>query len=390
MSDYKWIQRAIVAACMDGPEHVETVELALGPGPLPDVECNHYWQALRYLARQGSYDLAQIADEMVKRHGVDAVQGLVELYGSRWESAHLSRYCEQVLEIRKHEATKALAEQLHKDKEPDYDEYIARLDQIRSIQQAEISSAADAVREMRERQDSPAASHPTGIPEMDKLLNGGNQDAQICVVGGRPGSGKTVLMMQMAMGAIAAGDRVLVVSLEMAKGELMQRLSKRLSQAQLKALPMWFIDSTSDLRAIVALCKVAHRRHRVSLIVIDYLQLLEVTGRHNGREEQVATASRAIKRLAMDLRVPVIVGSQLNRAAQGKPTLMNLRESGAIEQDASQVVLLQAPEDYGEPTGFFLAKNRNGEMGEWKMRLDGPRYQFTEVIREDVAEGWNL
>ena len=120
--------------------------------------------------------------------------------------------------------------------------------------------------------------------------------------------------------------------------------------------------------------------------------LLEVqSGRNSHREEQVATASRAIKRLAMDLKCPIIVGSQLNRAGAENPTLSSLRESGSIEQDASQVILIKDPAEYGEASKMIVAKNRNGKTGDFTMRLNGERYLFEPnggVSYDDADKAW--
>ena len=154
-------------------------------------------------------------------------------------------------------------------------------------------------------------------------------------------------------------------------------------------LPMWFVDSTSSLEAIVALCRMAHRRHGLGMIVVDYLQLVEVAtqGKGENREVQVARASRRLKRLAMDLRIPLVIGSQLNRASVGNPTLASLRESGAIEQDANVVLLISEPEEYDEPSKIIVAKNRGGRLGDFGMKLIGREFRFEEV---DAAEGFNL
>lgn len=388
------VEMSLVAAAMSGPDAVEFIRSQIGATPFHSAECQDYWLVLQDFERQQlPFDLAAIADEMVRRFGRMSVHGLVDLYQSRWEAHHVGYYCGKLLGYRQQEETRRLGEQLSKDKRPDYDHYIASLDGIRQKSQAEISSAKEAVAEMIGKQQNPAASHQTGIEPLDQLLGGGIKDAQVCIVAGRPGSGKTVLMMQMATGAIAAGDAVLVVSLEMLKGELMERLAKRYTVPQMEQLPMHFIDSTSNLQTILALCKVGHRRHRIGMIVIDYLQLLEVTGgnRNSHREEQVATASRAIKRLAMDLKCPVIVGSQLNRAGAENPTLTSLRESGSIEQDASQVILIKDPTEYGEPSKMIVAKNRNGKTGDFAMRLNGERYLFEAVggvSVDDADQAW--
>ena len=119
------------------------------------------------------------------------------------------------------------------------------------------------------------------------------------------------------------------------------------------------------------------------------MQLCEVAaGKGENRERQIATVSRRLKRLAMDLQKPIIVGSQLNREStkRGKPSLADLRESGSIEQDADIVVLLSKSDD-GPDTTIDIAKQRGGQTGEFVMRLDGPRFQFVPDGPEDYWQG---
>ena len=132
--------------------------------------------------------------------------------------------------------------------------------------------------------------------------------------------------------------------------------------------------------------------------MVDYLQLVEVpVQRGQNREQQVATVSRAMKRLALDLQVPVIVGSQLGRKTEGKtqPTLSDLRESGSIEQDADLVILLSNDADKPTETLVQLAKHRSGQIGQTTMRLEGARFRFVDDSRDrreqeaaDAAEGF--
>jgi replicative DNA helicase len=121
-------------------------------------------------------------------------------------------------------------------------------------------------------------------------------------------------------------------------------------------------------------------------VAIDYLQLLEVPGNgRDSREREIAKASRQMKRLALDLQIPVIVGSQLNRDSEkrGKPGLHDLRESGAIEQDADIVILLHRDGETGK-TSAEVAKHRGGSTGRLDLQLDGPRFQF--VVEDRHSE----
>jgi replicative DNA helicase len=210
------------------------------------------------------------------------------------------------------------------------------------------------------------------------------------VVGGRPGAGKSVLMLQMLLGSVSPAQAGLVVSLEMLAHELVERLRTRYSEQQLQALNLRYIDSTSNLGAITALVAVTARRMKLCGVAIDYLQLLEVSGgSREGREREIARASRQMKRLAMDLQLPVIVGSQLNRNAEksGKPSLHDLRESGAIEQDADIVILLHKDVESGK-TSVEVAKHRRGKTGRLDLQLDGQRFQFIQDDKFAEYDRW--
>jgi len=138
--------------------------------------------------------------------------------------------------------------------------------------------------------------------------------------------------------------------------------------------------------------RVLARRKELGCIVVDYLQLIEhkSAGRGESRERQVAYASRVFKRLAIELQVPVIIGSQLNRDStrdDRRPKLSDLRESGAIEQDADVVILLHAQEKDGKLEHMlYVDKNRNGEKHPMEATLIGSEFRFEERTAADIDE----
>ncbi|MFO0202331.1 MAG: DnaB-like helicase C-terminal domain-containing protein, partial [Alphaproteobacteria bacterium] len=140
--------------------------------------------------------------------------------------------------------------------------------------------------------------------------------------------------------------------------------------------------------------KVTARRKNLCGIAVDYLQLLEVAvSRADNREREIAKASRSLKRLALDLQVPIIVGSQLNRDTEkrGQPTLADLRESGAIEQDADVVILIHPSKNLDEGEGetkLIVAKNRGGRLSTVDVQLDGPRYHFKAKAKFEEYDRW--
>jgi replicative DNA helicase len=246
---------------------------------------------------------------------------------------------------------------------------------------------------------SPVTGVPTGIASLDRLLLG-LQPAQLVVLAARPSVGKTALALNVAtQAAVRHGKRVAFFSLEMPSEQLSLRMLaseakldwRRLSQGQLaradwekimahgdriSSAQIWlddnFVLTPVDLRSR---CRKVKRETGLDLVVVDYLQLMHAPGLPS-REQEIATISRSMKSLAKELNVPVLALSQLNRSVEKRrgepPMLSDLRESGAIEQDADVVLFLHRPgEGDGEPQApsdvqeieLHVAKQRQGPTG---------------------------
>lgn len=285
----------------------------------------------------------------------------------------------------------------------------------RAVRPGDITPLSDVVRatlddlERRQqaRQTGKCIGIPTGLQRLD-ALTGGWRGGQLVVLAGRPGTGKSATMLHFARTAAASGIPVCVFSLEMPAGQLAGRMLVggsgvnsgsfrtgdidsrgwiQLEQAgtELSALPVYLNDRANvTIGAIRSQCKAMHRHGKCGMVVIDYLQLLDTTSRNTNstREREIAAASRSAKLLAKELDVPVILLSQLSRKIEERadktPLLSDLRESGAIEQDADMVVFLDRPAMYGrteidagrygaisaEGVGLLhIAKNREGATG---------------------------
>jgi len=379
------LERALLSAALCGHEVVAEIEAAYGGSPFRERESVRLWAILQKLAEKRlPFDVNLLAGEFIQAGG-DLV--FFESVGYHdFERPHIPHYCDKLRELAAREGAKTLGAKLLKDPEPDVDAYITQLDELRQRNQAELTTQADAIQQADDARANPQAIHPTRIRPLDDLLKGGLRAGQLIVVGGRPGSGKSVLMLQMLLGSVSAAQAGLVVSLEMLARELIERLRTRYNPQQLAALNLRYIDNTSSLSAIQALVNVTARRMKLCGVAIDYLQLLEVPGNgRDSREREIAKASRQMKRLALDLQIPVIVGSQLNRDSEkrGKPGLHDLRESGAIEQDADIVILLHRDGETGK-TSAEVAKHRGGSTGRLDLQLDGPRFQF--VVEDRHSE----
>lgn len=255
----------------------------------------------------------------------------------------------------------------------------------------------------------------TGFPDVDKVL-AGMQPGELIVLAARPGVGKTSFAMQVAEHHACGEKRlpVAVFSLEMPSKQLVLRMAaararvplerirrgrlspvdeERLSESMqtLFDAPIHIDDSGDvspfDLRSKARRLKQQHPA--LSLIIIDYLQLMKVRGRVESRQVEVAEISRSLKQLAKELEVPIVALAQLNRRVEerkGPPMLSDLRESGAIEQDADVVMFLhreRSEDDEAEPAvneltpvEVHVAKQRNGPQGEARLLFHGAYTRF--------------
>ena len=256
---------------------------------------------------------------------------------------------------------------------------------------------------------------PTGLTDLDQLTTG-LQPADLIIVAGRPSMGKTTLAMNMAEHvAIKSSQPVLVFSMEMPADALAMRMMSslgRLDQHRLRTGKLndndWpritsavhmlseaplFIDDTpalspTELRARAR--RLVKEQGSLGLIVVDYLQLMRVTGsKVDNRTAEISEISRSLKALAKELRVPVIALSQLNRSLEQRqdkrPMMSDLRESGAIEQDADLICFIYRDELYNEDSPdkgcaeIIVAKQRNGPIGRVKVAFLGQYTRFEDL-----------
>jgi replicative DNA helicase len=393
LSNRATIESGLLCAALCGDHVVAEIQATAGDHPFRDPDRRAYWEILTRRAEAGEpFDVDTMMDELTRKRC--NLQVLVDLTALQFEVTHIGYYCSELRKLNEIDDARSLGAKLLKDTEPDVDDYIAKLDEIRQTELAKLCTQREALEEMDARHANPAAVHKTGLQDLDAALGGGLKAGQLVVVGGRPGSGKSVLMLQMLLASVSPAQAGVFVSLEMMAAEISERLSTRFRRDTLQNLNLHYLDSTSNLGAIVALLKVTARRKNLCGIAVDYLQLLEVAvSRADNREREIAKASRSLKRLALDLQVPIIVGSQLNRDTEkrGQPTLADLRESGAIEQDADVVILIHPAKNLDEGEGetkLIVAKNRGGRLSTVDVQLDGPRYNFKAKAKFEEYDRW--
>ncbi len=265
----------------------------------------------------------------------------------------------------------------------------------------------------------------TGFPRFDEMTSG-LQRSDLVVLAGRPGTGKTSLALALVRHvAIRENAAVGIFSLEMTKEQLLERLLCGEAQVSLHRLRGGYVPATkwrdianaaskfqkarvmvddspgSTVLEIRAKARRMAAQHGLDLLVVDYLQLLEGAIRTDVREQEIAHITRSLKKLARELNVPVIAISQLNRAVEQRerrlPRLSDLRESGAIEQDADLVVFIYRADYYEEPTDvtkdgqgagseaeIIIAKQRNGPLGKVPVIFHKAYASFYPATREEA------
>jgi len=258
---------------------------------------------------------------------------------------------------------------------------------------------------------------PSGFTVLDNMT-GGFQNSDLIIVAARPSMGKTALVLSLARNAAVDHNKPIgFFSLEMSSQQLVLRLicaearvdahsvrTGRLPEEQWRHLSTRigklynakiFIDDTPALSVLELRAKARRLRaeHDISMVIIDYLQLMQGPKNAPSREQEISTISRSLKALAKELNIPVIALSQLNRAvevsADKRPTLANLRESGAIEQDADVVLFIHRPEKYnimeegGKSTQgiaeIIIGKQRNGPTGEVELTFINQYARFENL-----------
>ncbi len=261
---------------------------------------------------------------------------------------------------------------------------------------------------------------PTGYTEFDEMT-AGLQPTDLLILAARPSMGKTTLALNMAeYAAMKTKKAVAVFSMEMSASQLALRLissvgrvnATRLRTGQLEdedwsrvssAIRLIketriFIDDTPALSPEVLRAKARRlkREHDLGLIVIDYLQLMAVPGNQENRATEISEISRGLKALAKELNVPVIALSQLNRSLETRtdkrPVMADLRESGAIEQDADVIVFIYRDEYYNKDASpdkglaeIIIGKQRNGPTGSLKLKFFGEYTRFDNLAHDSVG-----
>jgi replicative DNA helicase len=292
---------------------------------------------------------------------------------------------------------------------------IARLDKG-----GEASSISDILQQTFEKIDKlrERSSRLTGLGtdyyDLDDMM-GGLQQGELIIIAARPSMGKTSFALNLTERVAAQKHGIAFFSLEMSSQQIIQNMlccraqidgqamrKGRITDQQYRRLqeeaerlyevPI-FVDDAAGLSItqLRAKCRRLKQKHDIQLVVVDYLQLMTAGGKVESRQQEISTISRGLKGLAREIKVPVIALSQLNRDVENRddhrPRMSDLRESGAIEQDADVIILLHRDEYY-KPTEenaglaqIIIAKQRNGPTGDVTLRFFRDFMRFENFTR---------
>ncbi|WP_250432704.1 replicative DNA helicase [Hanstruepera flava] len=434
------LEEVVLGAMMIDKKGVDEVIDILSPEAFYKEAHQHIFEAVFQLFENSEpIDLLTVSSQLKKNQKLDLVGGdfyLISLTQKVSSSAHIEFHARIILQKYIQRSLIKISSEIIEDSYDETQDVFDLLDKAEAklyeVTQGNIKKSSEtaqslviqAKKKIEEISNKEGLSGiPTGFSKLDKLTSGW-QDSDLIIVAARPGMGKTALTLSMARNiAVDQNIPVAFFSLEMASVQLITRLissetglsSEKLRTGKLEKheweqlnvkvkglekAPL-FIDDTPSL-SIFDLRAKARRlasQHGIRLIIIDYLQLMTAGGSQKGgnREQEISTISRNLKALAKELSVPVIALSQLSRAVETRggskrPLLSDLRESGAIEQDADIVSFIYRPEYYKidewddeerSPTEgqaeFIVAKHRNGGLDNIRLKFVGHLGKFDNL-----------
>lgn len=421
-------ERAIIGAILSG--QVEFRDVDLSQSDFRDLICSEVYKTMALLDAQGKpCDLVTVSDA---EPNLDAAV-LVEFMqsGLSWE---VPRYVQNVRSASMRRALSQTAQNLQRlagdasiDPTQAADKIRCEIDELAKNGPVQEVTPIDQVclnmHLWMFEEDKTEDSVKTGICTLDELLGGGIRGSKLCVIGARPSVGKSALGLFIAENAAAAGKNVLIVSMEMDESEIFSRIlaryaqipvdmieARRFTDAQIDRVIGTYDDicrmhlsitTKATTPAQVRTIALKHRRENgLDLIVIDYIQLMSSGQKTSNRTEEVGQISRQLKLLAMELGIPVIAMTQMNRQSENgtaeggrMPKISESRESGSIEQDANQFMILHPANkeslsekwrplhDTCQARGWTfmliaVAKNRNGRKGIVPVAFDGAYMTF--------------
>ncbi len=439
------LEEAVLGACMlEKDTFAQVLEI------IQSAECFYMdahqkiYAAMRRLFDKGTpVDLLTITEELRKTNELELIGGayyLTRLTMTVLSSAHVEAHARIVMEKFIQRELIRISGSVISDAYEDSTDVFDLLDKaesglyeitdkhlrknFKSLQDVLIRTM-DEIDEARKKTDD-VTGVPSGFTGLDRLT-GGWQKTDLIILAARPSVGKTAFALNLAMNAAMNSSKtfpVAVFSLEMGAGQIVKRMLSCVSEVSMEAIARGkmaehefiqmsqrmnklaqakiYIDDQAALNIFELRAKARRlkQKHDIEMILIDYLQLMQASIEKGGnREQEISKISRDLKALAKELEVPIIALSQLNRSVETRkeskvPQLSDLRESGAIEQDADLVMFLYRPEYHGitndamgetveGETHIHIAKHRNGSTGMEKVRFIKEYQKFVDMEEDN-------
>ena len=445
------VEQALIGLCLQRAELTRLVTDS--PADLfYDRKNQLIQQAMTALARaKQPIDLLTV-DDWLRRNRLSDQAGGAEYLADCSQRGYMFHSADNYLRILKRcamcrglaELGKAMMSRAGADADPEeVREWAARqLKELRPGGEVPLIPIADALKlthtqlaEEQQKQDEPTKKILSGIATLDNRL-GGLSGGEYVAIGARPSVGKSILALTFCVNAAKQGKRVLLVSLEMNETQITERILAdqgdvpmhvitsgnidqkgwegiNLAMGPVSRLPLWYSLEANTVEKVRRAAYQLYESGGIDMIAIDYLQLMDATySKKQSRQEQISEISRGIRQLAAELKIPILVLTQLNRASvnsrtmngqkvRREPTMSEARESGAIEQDANIFILLHNPErdemqsdnerqmwDNLTAKGYttmrmIIDKNRQGKRGRIWVAFDGDHMRFVPIVRKD-------
>lgn len=433
------LERSILGICIMEPESfIQAQEIISTPETFYNPDNRLVWESMMEMQEDGEcIDMILVTQRFATKKPSEVIGNVAyfithDLCMGVITSAHLTTWCLKVNELyisRLYMEIKQFGDEGDDvfEKTDDLADKIQKAKQIRSSD--DWHSMGQAIFKLQNHMETVKNKQVgvfSGFQTLDDLTFG-FQPTQFIVLGARPAVGKSAFAATIALNAARNGSKVGIISLEMPEEQLAGRMASIYSDmefwriyrncfndsaeerifysksSEMGNLPIYFSDKT-DVSAAIIRGKAIKLKNKYGLdfLIIDYLQLIETEGKKNdNREREISKLSRSLKLLSMELKIPVMVLAQLNRETEKngdkKPKLHNLRESGSIEQDADLVLLLhrdfvvgKESDGNGNSTAneadLIVAKHRNGETADIKLKFDGFRMMFSDPSNQAVYD----
>jgi replicative DNA helicase len=424
-------EQTVLASCMIDHTAVEKVVNLLSYDDFYYEANKEIYDSIKQIHMQNiPVDAVTVFEELKKRGKIDYIGGfeyLATLTENIITSKNVEAYCNIIREkstLRKLiSASQEIIEKSYKE-DDDVQKIIELAEQrVFSISQNRSINSFSEIKEVlmnvfnqleeRAKSGGGITGLATGYTDLDRMTSG-LQKSDLILIAARPSMGKTALALNIAMNVVKNGASVALFSLEMSKEQYVQRIISQEAMVDSTKLRTgslddddWtrvintmslisdckiFIDDTPSvtLFEMMSICRRLKIEKGLDLIVVDYLQLMSDGGRTDNRQQEISNISRGLKTLARELNCPVLALSQLSRAPElrndHRPVMSDLRESGAIEQDADVVIMLYRDEYYNKEesekkgiTDVIITKQRNGPVGTVELAWIGQYTKFGNI-----------